>query len=416
MYKWIILFGSFIIYMFDALEILILSLALPAISSDLGVSQTSVGLLATATLLGMGVGGPLMGQLADSKGRKFALTTCLVIFIVCTSAIFIVPGLPIFIVLRFISGIGLGGVWSVISAFVVENWPKERRGVAVTFVLSAYPIGGLVAAQLSGAMLPHWREMFLVAGLSAIVPLLIAVFLFKESQEWIAARNQPIPGSENNSSGRNSSFREIMGQPYLRTTILASVVASLAFVAFYGSSTWLPSYLEIERGLDQQTVSTFMTWLNLGMFVGYNVFGYVSDKFGKRFALIFSMIGAGLLMPLYGIITNETGLLLLGPAYAFFMTFAGLFGPYLSGIYPTRVRATGSGFCFNVGRGVSAFAPIIFGALAGIASLAAGLVISGLLFLVAATVTFALPRDVRELPDADTTLRPSHTEKELSND
>lgn len=398
MYKWIILCGAFIIYMFDALEILLLSMALPAISSDLHISATQAGLLATATLLGMGFGGPVMGSLADSRGRKFALIVCVTIFIVFTSSIFIVPSLWIFIVVRFISGLGLGGVWSVISAFVTENWPVQRRSVALTFVLSSYPIGGLVAAQLSKFMLPHWREMFLVAGLSAIVPLLIVIFLFRESEMWQQERSYNLNSAASTSgAGRSpekakSSIQEILTQPYLRTTVLASIVAALAFIAFYGSSTWLPSYLKDERGLDADTVGTFMTWLNLGMFIGYNVFGFIADKFGKRFALIASMVGAGLLMPLYGVVTNNTGLLLLGPAYAFFMTFAGLFGPYLSDIYPTRVRATGSGVCFNVGRGVSAFAPLMFGALASVASLAAGLVISGILFLCGAAVTFLLPK------------------------
>lgn len=399
MYKWIILCGAFIIYMFDALEILLLSMALPAISTDLHISATQAGLLATATLLGMGFGGPVMGSLADSRGRRFALLVCVTIFIVFTSSIFIVPNLWIFIVVRFISGLGLGGVWSVISAFVTENWPAERRSVALTFVLSSYPIGGLVAAQLSKFMLPHWREMFLVAGLTAIIPLLIVIFLFRESEMWQQERDHARTGAGGAVGApekTTSSLQEILAQPYLRTTLLASVVATLAFVAFYGSSTWLPSYLKEERGLDADTVATFMTWLNFGMFIGYNVFGVIADKFGKRFALIASMVGAGLLMPLYGVITNDTGLLLLGPAYAFFMTFAGLFGPYLSGIYPTRIRATGSGVCFNVGRGVSAFAPLMFGALAGVASLAAGLVVAGVLFLCGAAVTLLLPREVRE--------------------
>lgn len=395
MYKWVILFGAFIVYMFDALEILILALALPSISADFGVTPAAAGLLATATLLGMGVGGPIIGTVADNRGRKFALVLCVVVFIVFTSLVYITPTLWIFIALRFVSGIGLGGVWSVISAFVAENWPEERRGVAVTFVLSAYPVGGLLAAQLSGFMLPEWREMFLLAGLSAIVPLLIVVFAFRESEEWLAARNQEFAKEAEHSQGKSSAIGEIFSGPYRRVTIIATLVSTFAFVAFYGSSTWLPSYLEVERGLDPRTVGMFMTWLNVGMFVGYNIFGYVADKFGKKFALLVAMIGAGVLMPLYGVVTNETALLLLGPAYAFFMTFAGLFGPYLAGIYPTKVRATGSGFCFNIGRGISAFAPLIFGALAAVASLAAGLVISGILFLVAAAMTALLPKDIK---------------------
>src|SRR5699024_4707660 len=85
-------------------------------------------------------------------------------------------------------------------------------------------------------------------------------------------------------------------------------------------------------------------------------------------------------------------LLWLGPLYAFFMTFAGLFGPYLGSLYPTEMRATGAGFCFNVGRGISAFAPVLLGALAAVATLSAGLVVSGILFLLGAALMLLLPK------------------------
>ncbi|MGO1497620.1 MFS transporter, partial [Agrococcus casei] len=117
-YKWIVLFGAFIIYLFDALEIAILSFALPAVSEEFGLEPVQAGLLATATLLGMGFSGPIMGWLADNRGRKFALIVCLIVFIALTAAIYVVPNFGVFIVLRFVAGLGLGGVWSIISAFV----------------------------------------------------------------------------------------------------------------------------------------------------------------------------------------------------------------------------------------------------------------------------------------------------------
>ncbi|MFC9442836.1 MULTISPECIES: MFS transporter [Brevibacterium] len=388
-YKWVVLFGSFIVYLFDALEISILSFAIPAVSQEFGLEPFQAGLLATATLLGMGVGGPLMGWLADARGRKTALIVCLTIFVVLTSAVALAPSYAVFLVLRFFAGIGLGGVWSILSAFVHEAWPPERRGIAVTFVLSAFPFGALVAAQLSGLLLPDWRLLFLIAGLGGILPLLIIVFLFVESAVWRTDRQKAAaePGGQ-----ETAAIGEIFTGPQLRITIIASCVAALAFISYYGVTTWLPSYLELERGLDAKAVGQYMTWLNLGMFVGYLVFGWLADKVGKRSALVASLLGAGVLMPVYGLVTDQSALLWLGPLYAFFMTFAGLFGPYLGSLYSTRMRATGAGFCFNVGRGISAFAPMIFGAIAAVASLAAGLVISGGLFLIASVLVLFLPK------------------------
>lgn len=396
-YKWVVLFGAFIVYLFDSLEILILSFALPAISEEFGLEPVQAGLLATATLLGMGFSGPIMGWLADNKGRKIALLVCMAVFIVLTAAIYVVPNFAVFLVLRFITGLGLGGVWSIISAYVVETWPPHQRGKAVAFVLASFPIGGVAAAQLASLMMPHWREMFLVAGLSAILPLLIVIFLFKESTVWQEQRSH--------APDESVSIKEIFQPGVARVTIIASLVATAAFVAYYGASTWLPSYLETERGLDPQTVGQFMTWLNLGMFAGYIVFGWLADKIGKKNALLLSMFGSGVLMPLYGLVTDQAVLLWLGPLYAFFMTFAGLFGSYLGELFPTGIRATGAGFTFNVGRGVSAFAPMILGGVAAATSFAAGLVVAGAVFLVGGVLMLFLPKapsDVKATSETQT--------------
>jgi len=401
-YKWVVLVSAFIIYLFDALEIAILAFALPAVSQEFGLEPVQAGMLATATLLGMGVSGPVMGWFADNKGRKFALNLCLTVFILLTAAVYFVPNYASFLVLRFLAGIGLGGVWSIISAFVVETWPARQRGKAVAFVLSSFPIGGVLAAQFASWMMPNWRVMFLAAGLSAIFPLLLSIFVLRESAEWQA---QHI-ASQRSEAKSTVSVKEIFEPGIRKTTILASLVATMAFIAYYGASTWLPSYLESERGLDPQTVGQFMTWLNLGMFAGYIVFGWLADKIGKKNALLLSMFGSGVLMPLYGVVTDQSILLWLGPAYAFFMTFAGLFGSYLGELYPTRVRATGAGFTFNVGRGISAFAPMILGGVAAAASFAAGLVVAGAIFLVGGVFLLFLPQAPSDRKPAKSTVTP----------
>ena len=226
------------------------------------------------------------------------------------------------------------------------------------------------------------------APLAAILPLLLSIFLLRESEAWREQRALAQVSAEKT----NVSLTEIFRPGLARVTIFASLVATAAFVAYYGASTWLPSYLETERGLDAQSVGQFMTWLNLGMFAGYIVFGWLADKIGKKNALLLSMFGSGVLMPLYGIVTDQSVLLWLGPLYAFFMTFAGLFGSYLGELFPTRVRATGAGFTFNVGRGVSAFAPMILGGIAAAASFATGLIVAGLIFLLGGVFLLFLPK------------------------
>jgi MFS family permease len=363
--RWVILGGSFLAYMFDAMEIILLSLALPAIREDLQLSPAQGGLLATATLLGIGLSSVLAGYVSDNFGRRTALIASLATFGAFTAALAAVPNLELFLVLRFVAGFGLGGVWGVVSAYVVETWPSESRGRAAAFVLSSFPIGGVVAAVLSGVFLPDWRLMFLVAGAGVVLPLLVVIPFFPESTAWAAAKQAD--------AGGRVSVAEIFAPDVRRRTIVATLVAGLALTGWWGGSTWLPTYLATDRGIPTATVAVFMTVLNLGMFVGYNVFGLIADRIGRRSAIIVSLLGVAVTLPLYALTSNQTALLWFGPLFAFFAAFTGLFGSYIGELFPTRIRTTGAGFCFNVGRGVSAFAPFGLAAVAGVIGLSAGL-------------------------------------------
>jgi MFS family permease len=388
--RWVVLGGGFLAYMFDALEILLLALALPAIREDLQLTPAQGGLLATSTLLGIGLSAVLVGYVSDNFGRKTALVGSLATFGVFTAALAVVPNFELFLLLRFIAGFGLGGVWAVVSAYVVESWPSQSRGRAAAFVLSSFPIGGALAAVLSGIFLPDWRTLFLVAGAGVILPLIVIIPFFSESRAWAedkAART--AAGDE-----RRVSVAEIFIPPVRRRTILATLVAALALTGWWGASTWLPTYLG-ERGIPTATVAVFMTVLNLGMFVGYNVFGVIADRIGRRNAIILSLLGVSATLPLYALTSNHTALLAFGTLFAFFGAFAGIFGSYIGELFPTEIRTTGAGFCFNVGRGVSAFAPFGLAGVATVIGLSGGLVVCTGFFLAAGLLTFLLPRTDR---------------------
>jgi len=377
--KWVVLVGAFVAYLFDALEILLLSFALPAIRTEFGLTTAQGGLLATATLLGIGVSSVTVGWFADNYGRKRALLASLAVFGIFTAALPLVPNFTVFLVLRFVAGLGLGGVWGAVSTYVVETWPAAQRGRAAAFVLSSFPIGGALAALLAGALLPNWRLLFFLAGVGVVVPLLIVGLFFGESAEWAAQKSTPV------------KVAEIFSPELRRRTLLGTAVAGLALFGWWGASTWLPTYLHTDRGIPTATVALFMTVLNLGMFVGYNVFGLIADRIGRKYALILCLIGVSVTLPLYVVAAGRTTLFWLGPLFAFFAAFSGIFGAYLGELFPTRVRATGAGFCFNIGRGVSAFAPFALGALAAGTGLGTGLVICAGFFLCAAFVMSFLP-------------------------
>ncbi|MFC0542730.1 MFS transporter [Kutzneria chonburiensis] len=387
--RWTVLIGCFIAYLFDAFEITLLSLALPAIRHDLGLSGGQAGLLATATLLGIGVSSLAIGYLADNFGRKKALILSLAAFGVFTSALWAVPGFGTFLVIRFLAGLGLGGVWSVVSAYITETWPDRSRNRASAFVISAFPIGGALAAVTSGLFLPDWRLMFLIAGLLVALPILIVAAFFRESSSWLADRTD---------SEKPVVVGDVLRGPLRRATLLGTLMAALALIGFWGSSTWLPTYLGTERGLSPASVAWSLTALNLGMFLGYNAFGVLADRIGQRAAILLSLVGVTIALPVYALTTRADTLLWLGPLYGFCTAFFGLFGAYLGELFPTRVRTTGVGFCFNVGRGISAFAPFALIGVAGAIGFSGGLVVCALFFGLSAVVVAVLPTTRSAVP------------------
>lgn len=382
--RWIVLGGCFLAYLFDALEIVLLSMALPAIRKDLGLSITQGGLLATATLIGIGVSGVLGGYVADNFGRKKALIAALLTFGLFTAALAVAPGFATLLLLRFLAGVGLGAVWSVVSAYVVETWPPESRGRAAAFVISAFPAGGAIAATISGWFLPNWRLMFLVAGIAVVLPVAVVLAFFGESSAW---KDQKDTGTSD-----IVSVRTVLGGPLRRTALLGTLMAALALTGYWGATTWLPTYLTSERHLSSSSVALFVTILNLGMFLGYNGFGYLADHIGRRRTIILTLVGVSLTLPIYAITTQQSALLWVGPLFGAFTAFFGLFGSYLGELFPTRMRATGAGFCFNVGRGVSALAPFALAGLAGSIGFSGGLIVCACFFALAALVATMLPR------------------------
>lgn len=267
---------------------------------------------------------------------------------------------------------------------MVETFPEHQRGRAAAFVISAFPAGGAMAATISGWFLPDWRLMFLVAGVAVVLPFAIVAIFFSESATWAEQKAH--------STDDVVSVRDVLGSSLRRRTLLGTLMAALALFGYWGAMTWLPTYLTTERGLDKGSVALFVTIVNLGMFAGYNGFGFLADRIGRHRTIVITLFGVAATLPIYALTTDLTVLLWLGPCFGAFTAFFGLFGSYLGELFPTRARATGAGFCFNVGRGVSALAPFILAGLATSIGFQGGLVLCAGFFALAAVVALLLPR------------------------
>jgi len=388
--KWHVLIACFLAYAFDAMDFMLLALAMPAMISEWNLSLSEAGLLGTATLAGVGLSSIVVGWYADNYGRRPALMASLVVFGVLTGAIALARGWADLMVLRFLAGLGLGGVWGVAAAFISETWPAAQRSRATAFVLGSWPIGFGGAALIAAVVLPSygWRALFL-CGLGAVVAAIYTAVFVPESAAWADQRAQRRRSA---SEPQRVSIGELFAPEYLRTTLFGTLASASALVGYWGANTWIPTYLVKDRGLDAADMSWFVIMLNIGMFVGYQAFGWLADKIGRPAALLWSFGGAVVMLPIYGLTANTTLLFWLGPVVALFFCYAGIFGSYFSELYPARIRSLGAGFCFNVGRGISALAPFVLGIVATRYSLGVSVALCAVGFLFAALFTLLLAR------------------------
>jgi len=372
-------------YGFDAMDFMMLALALPFLISEWNLSLAQAGMLGTAGMVGVGLSGIALGWFADRYGRRRALIASVVIFAVFTAALALARSRWDVMFLRLLAGLGLGGVWAAVTVLINESWPRESRARAVSWVLSMWPVGVSVAAVIAGFVLPRygWRGLFLFGALG-LLPALYVFFFVPESPVWRAQRSRPAGVSR-------VSVAAIFAPGFRKHTLLGTLAAACFLTAYWGANTWLPTFLVRDHGLSAESMGRYVLVLNIGMFCGYPLLGVLADRMGKRRTLVLSFVIVSVLLPIYASLDDLRALLWIGPIVAVFFAETGIFGAYFPELYPTRIRGLGAGFCFNIGRGIAAFAPLAMGQLAGIVGLGRGIALCGAVFLLAGLVMYFLP-------------------------
>lgn len=383
--RWHVLAASAMCYGFDAMDFMMLALALPFLISEWKLSLGEAGALGTAGMVGVGLSGVALGWFADRYGRRRALIAGVVIFALFTAALALARSRWDVMALRLLAGLGLGGVWAAVTTLINETWPKESRARAVSWVLSMWPVGVSVAAVLAATVLPRygWRGLFLFGALGLLAAFYVFLFV-PESPLWRARRSGPAGASR-------TSVAEIFAPGFRKNTLLGTLASACFLTAYWGANTWLPTFLVRDHGLSAESMGRYVLVLNAGMFCGYPLLGALADRIGKRRALVLSFVVTSVLLPIYASLDDLTALLWIGPVVAVFFAQTGIFGAYFPELYPTRIRSLGAGFCFNIGRGIAAFAPLAMGQLAGIVGLARGIALCGVAFLLAGLVIVFLP-------------------------
>jgi MFS family permease len=376
-------------WMLDSFDVMLYAMVLASLIEDptLHLSLGMAGILGSITLLSAAAGGIVFGVIADRLGRKQALMLAVLIYSIFTAACGFAQSALQLAVFRVLLGIGMGGEWATGVALVSETFPAKHRGKALAFVQSSWAIGYGLAALVNLIVMPlwGWRGVFFVG----VLPALFTMWIRRNVEEPKMWRSVD--------SAARGRFSTLFKPEIARVTIAIALMNSCCLFAWWGLNAWVPAYLRLPAaqggiGLSSSTMSLFVIAMQVGMWFGYVSFGFIADAIGRKRTYVIYVLSAAILLPLYGVLRTPTALLLLGPFVAFFGTgyFSGL-GAVVAELYPTAVRATAAGFCYNFGRIASAAAPYSIGSIAATRGFGVAFTITGAAFLLAAVMWIWIP-------------------------
>jgi MFS family permease len=326
------------------------------------------GIVFSIFLIGWAIGGVLFGVLADQIGRTKTLILSILIYAIFTGLAALSQDWWHLALYRFLTALGIGGEWAAGATLVAETWPEDKRAKAAGILQSAWAAGFFLAAFFNLLLRGYgWRVLFVVGVLPALLAVLIPLWV-KEPERWVKARAV----AQQAGAGGGPTLGQLFQGDLLRPTLVGSGLAFVAVFGLWGATNWTPTLIAAlpdMQGVSRADLSSYVSYavmvLNIGALVGYFTFGPLAERFGRRPVFAFMCLGSLIMLPIAFLTPHAyTHVLLLLPILGFFNNgiFSG-FPVYLPELYPTRLRATGAGFCFNVGRVLASAGPFITGFL-----------------------------------------------------
>ena len=344
----------------DAFDVQIFSFVIPSLLALWKISPSEAGELATITLLVSAFGGWLAGSLADRFGRVRVLQITILWYATFTFLCGFAQDFTQLFIFRALQGLGFGGEWAAGAVLMGEVIQDRYRGRAVGIVQTGWSIGWGAAALLYTiliATMPEaiaWRTMFWVG----LAPGALVFWIRRYVQEPELNRRSAPPSSI-------WHIFSALRPPYLATTWRVAMMVAGAQGGSYALGIWLPTYLKTVRGISAVGTGSYLLVLILGAFFGFVTGAYLADGIGRKATFLISAIASVVLtlVYLFAPISSDWFLLvgfLLG--YVSLIMFSPM-GSFMTELYPTAVRGTGQGFCYNAGRGIGALFPALVGFL-----------------------------------------------------
>ena len=400
----------------DGFDVLAISFAAPGIADEWGVDKATLGVVLSMELLGMAAGSVLIGNVADRIGRRPTILACLVVIALGMFAAMHAQGVTSLSVIRFVTGIGIGGMLSSTSAMVAEFSNDKRRGLNVALNIAGYSTGAILGGLLASRLLAEtgdWRSVFTLGAIASAAMIPLAFFFLPESIESLIARRPagaldrvnhtltrighspvdalPLPPEQ----AIKPSIASLFGPGFARITILLTIAYFAQILFFYYIQKWVPKIV-VDMGFDAAQAGGVLVAANVGNLAGAVIIGLASQRFNLRPLVAGAMLAGFVAIGLFGVAGADLTRLSITVAVAAFFINAGVVGmyPLLAHAYPAALRASGTGFVIGIGRGGSALGPVVAGALfASGGSLLLVSLVMGLGGLLAATMILLLPRE-----------------------
>ena len=351
-------------YMLDGMDTQMLSFVIPTLVATWGISLADAGFIGTLTLLASALGGWIAGILSDRIGRVRTLQLTVLWFAVFTGLCGLAQNYHQLLAARALMGFGFGGEWTAGAVLIGEVIRARDRGKAVGLVQSGWAIGWGLSALLYALLFSvlsaeyAWRGLFLLGLLPALLVVVIRRYVKEpdvyEKEKAVQAHVSDTP-----------RLTEIFAPALLSTTLRAALLTTGAQGGYYAITTWLPTFLKTERHLTVMGTGGYLATIIVGSWVGYLASAYLTDRLGRKPNFILFALGSMVIAFSYTSLNlTNTSMLWLGFPLGFFASgiFSGM-GAFLTELFPTRVRGSGQGFCYNVGRAVGALFPFLIGAL-----------------------------------------------------
>ena len=384
----LVLFWCAMIIVFDGYDLAVAGIALPSIMKEMGVSATNAGFMVSSALFGMMFGNIFLGTIADKIGRRYAIAICIAMFSIFTAAAGLTHDPVTFSVMRFLAGVGIGGVMPNVIAQMTEYSPKKIRSTMVTLMFSGYSVGGMLAALLGKTLIETygWSSVFLAAGLPVLlIPMILKSmpesmpFLIKQNRldelKKIVSRIEPSYKSQpndrfalpNEDKANSAPIRQLFSDGRGFSTVMFWITFFMCLFMVYALSSWLTK-LMASAGYSLGSAMTFVVVLNFGAMIGAVTGGWLADRYRIKYVLIGMFLLAAFSITMLGHkVPTEVLFLLVGLTGATTIGAQIVNSAYAGQFYPMSVRATGIGWALGVGRSGAILAPILIGTLVGMA-------------------------------------------------